>query len=222
MPGIAFLHTSEAHVPAFAALMDKFAPGFGVHHLVDASLLADAIAAGRVTDEIAARTEARLREAAGSGAGLTVCTCSTLGGAAELAGQAAGLPVLRIDRTMAERAVDLGGRILVAACVTSTVGPTTELLAQVAAERGKTPAVETLVIEGAWPLFEAGDSAGYYTAIAERLRAAKGTADVVVLAQASMAPAAERCGDYPAPILSSPEMGVRRAIDLLASESDGR
>lgn len=217
MPGIAFLHTSDAHVATFAGLMEKLAPELGVHHLVDAALLADTMAAGEVTEEILGHLAGRLEEAAGTGAGLTVCTCSTIGGAAERAGRASGLPVLRIDRAMAERAVDLGSPILLSACVDSTVGPTGALLAQVADERGKTPAIETVVIEGAWDRFQAGDLEGYYDAIAVGLRASVGGAAVVVLAQASMAPAAERCRDLGIPVLSSPEMGVRCAIDLLAA-----
>lgn len=213
MPGIAFLHTADAHIPTFADLVERFAPDFGVYHLVDASLLADAMTAGQITDALTARIKERLEEAAGSGAGLVVCTCSTIGGAAEEIGAAAGLPVLRIDRTMAERAVDLGGRILVAACVLSTLGPTCDLLSEVAAARGKQLQMTTLVIDQAWPHFLAGDLAGYHAAVADGLRRGAGDADVVVLAQASMAPAAALCQGHVAEILSSPEMGVRSAID---------
>lgn len=213
MPGIAFLHTADAHVPTFATLVERYAPEFGVQHVVDASLLADAMTAGRITDALTARIAARLKEAAGSGAGLVVCTCSTIGGAAEEIGAAAGLAVLRIDRTMAERAVDLGGRILVVACVHSTLGPTCALLTDVAAARGKELQMATLVIEDAWPFFLAGDLNGYHAAVAEGLRRGADEADVVVLAQASMAPAAALCQGLKAEILSSPEMGVRRAID---------
>ena len=215
MPGIAFLHTAEAHVPTFTALVERFAPNFGVKHVVDPSLLADAMAEGGVGAALGERIVGRLQEAAGSGAGLVVCTCSTIGGVAEQLGAAAGLAVQRIDRTMAERAVDLGSSILVAACVISTVGPTCELIGQVAAERGRTPEVRTLVIEAAWPLFLGGDEASYHAAIAEGLRQGLGEAEVVVLAQASMAPAASLCHGIGAEILSSPEMGVRRAIDQI-------
>lgn len=217
MPGIAFLHTAESHVATFSDLMERLAPEFGAHHLVDASLLADAVAAGQVTEEIARRTEVRLEEAATSGAGLVVCTCSTIGDIAERIGQATGLPVLRIDRAMAERAVDTATRILVAACVVTTVGPTTELLQAVAEGREKSPEIETVVIEGAWSSFVAGDLDDYYTAIAEGLRQGLGDAEVVVLAQASMAPAVERCRDLDVPILSSPEMGVRHALQLMSA-----
>ncbi len=214
-PRIAFLHTAAVHAPTFAGLMARLAPEISAHHLEDATLLADAMAAGAVTEEIARRLSARLDEAAGSGANLIVCTCSTLGGAAEEQGRAAGLRVLRIDRAMAEQAVARGRRIVVAACLESTVRPTTELLREVAAARGAEPELRMLVIKGAWARFEAGDLEGYHATIADALRAAAGEADVVVLAQASMAPAAERCADLATPILSSPELGLRHALALL-------
>ena len=214
---IAFLHTAAVHEPTFAGLMARLAPAVPTHHLEDASLLADAMAAGAVTEAIARRLTARLHEAAATGAELIVCTCSTLGGAAEALGRAAGLRVLRIDRAMAEEAVARGRRILIAACLESTIAPTTELLREVAAARGMNPELRALVVEGAWARFEAGDLEGYHATIAQALRRAAGEADVIVLAQASMAPAAERCADLATPILSSPELGLRRALEILGA-----
>jgi hypothetical protein len=48
-------------------------------------------------------------------------------------------------------------------------------------------------------------------AIAAGLDARAGDAQAVVLAQASMAPVAERCGGLSIPILSSPRLGVEAA-----------
>ncbi len=216
-PLIAFLHTASVHEPTFAGLMARLAPAVPAHHLEDASLLADVMAAGAVTDAIARRLTARLHEAAGTGAELIVCTCSTIGGAAEALGRAAGLPVLRIDRAMAEQAVARGRRIVIAACLESTIGPTSELLRQVAAARGVEPELRMLVVEYAWARFEAGDLEGYHGTIAQALREAADEADVIVLAQASMAPAAERCAELATPILSSPELGLRRALEILGA-----
>ena len=209
---IAFLHTAAVHQPTFGALMARLAPDIALRHLNDESLLADAMAGADVT----ARLEGRLQELAADRPDLIVCSCSTLGGPAETVGRALGLRVMRIDRAMAEQAVAGGGRILVAACIASTIEPTLALLRAVAE---RPPDIESLVIEGAWDRFLASDLAGYHGAIAAGLRAAaqgQGV-EVVVLAQASMAPAAALCQDLGIPILSSPEIGVRRAIDLVAA-----
>ena len=61
----------------------------------------------------------------------------------------------------------------------------------------------------------AGDSAGYHAAIAAALAGQRGRGDVIVLAQASMAGAAELCADLGVPILSSPRLGVEAALAAL-------
>jgi hypothetical protein len=141
-----------------------------------------------------------------------LCTCSTIGGCAEEIGRSAGAPVLRVDRAMAERAVELGPRILVAAALASTLEPTRALLLDAAARAGKTVRIGEVLCDSAWPHFERGDHAGYFAAIAECLRGVASDADVIVLAQASMAGAAALCADLPVPILSSPRLGLEAAI----------
>jgi len=62
-------------------------------------------------------------------------------------------------------------------------------------------------------MFEAGDQVGYVECIARTARAAATTADVVILAQASMAPAEALLTDLPTPVFSSP----RPAVEYLAA-----
>jgi hypothetical protein len=108
---------------------------------------------------------------------------------------------------MAERAVEIGGRIVVVAAVESTLGPTRDLLESVAAARGSDVPIEVRLIDGAWERFEAGDREGYVAAIAGALPGLAADAGVIVLAQASMAPAAEMV-DVGVPVLSSPRLAV--------------
>ncbi len=175
---VAFLHTA----PAVAETMGRLLPGSV--HLLDESLLADARTSGpeSVADRVAARV-AQLRERAD---GPVVVSCSTIGGVAER------IPgVIRIDRPRARRAAELGGTVGVVVALESTIGPTTALLR----EEGVGEIVVRLA-EGAW------GSADYLERIAETARALKPEVDVVVLAQASMAGAAELL-DFP--VLTSPE-----------------
>jgi hypothetical protein len=143
---------------------------------------------------------------------VVLCTCSTIGGCAEELGRTADAPVLRVDRAMAERAIALGPRILVAAALASTLKPTRALLLDAAARAGKAVQLSELLCDAAWERFERGDQPGYLAAIAERLRAAAVSADAIVLAQASMAGAADLCADLPIPILSSPRLGLEAAL----------
>ncbi|MEU8243964.1 hypothetical protein AB0C07_37395 [Actinoplanes missouriensis] len=228
MPTIGFLHTADVHVATFERLTAELAPGWTTHHLVDASLLADAQVNG-VTPEIAARVRERLAELETAGVDVILCTCSTIGETAERADtgdkhgkddKARKCPrVLRVDRPMAEAAVAAGPRIAVVATVASTMEPTMALLRESAAHAG-TPI--TLIPEpclSAWQHFESGDHDRYFDEIADHVRAIAGKAnageanvgkaDVVVLAQASMSPAADRLPGLP--VLTSPRTAVAAA-----------
>ena len=209
---LTFLHTAESNVAAVGALMSELAPDIPTRHHLAPDLLAEAVKAGKVTDAVAIGVRERLADAA-TGAAVIVCTCSTIGAVAEATNGTLPVPVQRIDRAMAEAAVAKGSRILIAACVASTVGPTSDLVAKVAREAGRDVALRVVLIADAWPKFMAGDVQGYQAAIVERLAAEKGDADVVVLAQASMAgaaPEAER--RLGLPVLTSPRLGVTAAI----------
>ena len=212
MTSIGFLHTSPVHVERFERLVAESAPDVEVVTVVDEVLLdrarshglADLILIGGLADRLAQLAEVDV----------VVCTCSTIGGLAEEIGAAAGLAVARVDRAMAEGAVAIGGRIAVVAAVASTVGPTVELLETVATANGADVTIDVVEVAGAWDRFEAGDLAGYESAVAEVVRACATDADVVVLAQASMASVADRddVATLDTPVLTSPRAAVAAAV----------
>jgi aspartate/glutamate racemase len=210
---VGFLHTSPVHVPTFRALLAQIAPGAVGVHLVDEDLLAR-LRGRRFDASIQERLLGRLRELAEHAPDVIVCTCSTVSGHAERLSRQVGAPVLRIDRPMAERAVARGGRVALVAAVESTLGPTRELLEQCAAACGSGAVVVDAPCPQAWALFEAGDHAGYHALVARHVRDLAGDVDVVVLAQASMAPAAELLRDLAVPVLSSPRLAVLRAVEI--------
>jgi hypothetical protein len=209
---VAFLHTADVHVATFTRLLDELSPGHLSTHVVDESLLSDARERGGVDNELSGRMIARLREAA-HGAAVVVCTCSTISGPAESLAAEVGVPIIRVDRPMAEQAVSVGSHIAVIAALESTLGPTVGLINEVADQMDAAPTVELVVVPGAWSLFEAADQAGYSRSIAASVDSLDPTIDVVVLAQASMASAAELCTTS-ALVLSSPRPAVAAAVAL--------
>jgi hypothetical protein len=141
---------------------------------------------------------------------MLLCTCSTLGTCAD---EMDDPRVSRIDRAMAQRAVAQGGRVLVAACVASTLEPTINLLRESALPgQVETTQIETLLMADLWPHFQMGEHMIYWQRIAERLRQQASAFDCIVLAQASMAGAADLLRDLPIPVLSSPRIGLEAAI----------
>jgi len=83
------------------------------------------------------------------------------------------------------------------------------------AEQGAPQRVYPLPLPQYWPLFEAGHSDAFTIGIAGELRQAVariGPPGCVVLAQASMAGAAELLSDLSCPVLASPELALRAAL----------
>ncbi len=221
MPRLTFLHTGEAHVPVFTALLAEIGPEVEARHVVRADLLNEAIRQGGLTPPIRRATCEALLAAADEQPDAVLCTCSTIGPGADVAAELTVTPVLRVDRPMAERAVATGPRILVAACLHTTLGPTAGLVREAAARAGRAIELGELLMDDAWRLFEAGDRAGYVRRVAEGLRANAAGVDAIVLAQASMAGAAELCSDLGVPILSSPRSGVEAAVAVARAAADG-
>ena len=207
---LALFHTGQSHVATFGPMIARLAPESPLVHRVRQHLL-DAAQPRGLTPDIRRRAVQELLALADAGAATILCTCSTLGPAAETAADLAEVPVMRVDRPMMEAALDRGPRIAVAACLASTIGPTRALLERVAAGRGVRPEITEILLAEAWPLFATGDRAAYATAIADGLTRAAPEVDAVVLAQASMAKAADLC-TLPVPILSSPRLGAAAAI----------
>ncbi|MFG2989078.1 aspartate/glutamate racemase family protein [Streptomyces sp. NPDC048257] len=203
--GLLLLHTSPVHVPVFDALRDRNHPGAVLRHMVVPELLDRARTEG--PESVAPALRGLLAEGR---AGAVLVTCSTIGATAESLAPALGVPVLRVDRPMAAAAVRAGARIAVLAALESTLAPTGELLAEEAGERSVS--IRTHLVAGAWDRFEAGDSAGYLARVAEAADAVTG-ADVIVLAQASMAGAADLVTSR-IPVLSSPAPGLAAGLAM--------
>lgn len=71
-----------------------------------------------------------------------------------------------------------------------------------------------LLIGEAWPYWADGDKAKYWETIAGHLADRIDDVDAIVLAQASMAGAAELLAGLHTPVFSSPKMGVTAAIAI--------
>jgi Asp/Glu/Hydantoin racemase len=211
---VGFLHTSDAHIPTFRGLLSEIAPSALEVHVVDEDLLSDARSHG-VDGSIEGRLRERLLELAEQAPGVILCTCSTLGEAAESLAQQVGVPVLRIDRPMAECAVAYSGRVAVVATVKSTLEPTLKLFEECALRAGSGAIVVDAPCLDAWELFEVGDLAGYFDRVGHHVRDLAGDVNVVALAQASMAPVCELLADLTIPVLCSPRLAVLRAAELV-------
>ncbi|MEU1343251.1 aspartate/glutamate racemase family protein [Streptomyces sp. NPDC005827] len=205
---LALLHTSPLHIPVFDALRDEDHPGLELRHLVAPELLARARREG--PEAVAGDVTAALRRAAANAdVRAVLCTCSTIGEVAERAAAEVAVPVVRGDRPMAAAAVAAGPRVTVLATVESTLAPTLALIEDEARRANRPVRARAQLVPDAWTRFEAGDTEGCARLVATTADTVTGT-DVIVLAQASMTPAADLTTTT-VPILSSPRPGLAAA-----------
>lgn len=212
---VAMIHTVPALAASFheqvLAEFEGEAPP-RIDHLVDPWLLAEATRTG-VTPEIEERVGAHASYLAAGGASLIMLTCSSIGGTAELATRRSGCPVLRLDASMAADANRIAGDgiIAVLATLTSTLGPTTELIRSSTPD-GAAPSIQSVLVEGAAAARSSGDQARHDELIRNAVAGVQDAA-VIVLAQASMAPALaggaeDAAGGMNVPVLTSPPGAV--------------
>jgi Asp/Glu/hydantoin racemase len=223
MTKVVLIHTVEGNIKVFGDLVQEIAPDLPAEHVVDESLLGDTIAAGTLTDEVRQRFRERAEAARRDGADVIMLTCSSVGPSADGLGDDLGVTVLRVDEAMAERAVELGPSVGVAATLPTTLGPTADLIRRAAAGQGRAVQVTTRLAEGAFDALRAGDGARHDALVQAALRELVADVDVIVLAQASMARAVGGAssltvGERAVPILTSPRLGVERLAEVVRSQ----
>jgi len=207
---LGLLHTSATLVPIFAQLCKVKLPQIDVFNLVDDSLIKDVIAHGRLRPQTARRVTQLVALAEDAGADFVMVTCSSIGAAVETAATLATVPVLRVDRRMADQAVATGRRIGVVATLSTTLEPTAELIQRRAAVAGQPIELNSRLCEGAFDALMSGDAAKHDAMVAAALQQLATEVDVIALAQASMARVVETLSeaDRRVPILASPPLAV--------------
>lgn len=218
---LALIHTSPTLTPMFGALCAAEMPNVTVFHMVDESLIKDTIRVGRLRGVTIRRLLGQIASAEEAGADAVMVTCSSIGPGVALGQKLFEIPVVRVDEAMAEKAVRLGKRIGVAATLRTTLEPTTALLREKAAEAGREIEIVESLCSGAFDAVLAGDTQTHDRLLREALIRDLNGVDLIVLAQASMARIVKELPDgaLSAQVLSSPELAVQRAREVLASRA---
>jgi Asp/Glu/hydantoin racemase len=221
VPTIGFVHTVLSLPPVFGALAEELVPDAETFHIVDESLLTVTRRSGSLTPLTRRRVLDHVLSAADAGADVVVVTCSSIGPAVDAGRTFAPVPVVRIDEAMADEAVRLGPRVGVLATLRTTLEPTAELVGRRAQVAGSQVTVVPRLCDGAFEALSAGDREAHDALVRDGLRRLVEEADVVVLAQASMARIADELppGELAVPVLSSPRLGMQRVAALVARAS---
>jgi Asp/Glu/hydantoin racemase len=214
---LGLLHTSATLVSVFEQLCKAKLPGVCVFNLVDDSLIKDVIAHDGLWPQTARRVTQHVAAAEDAGADYIMATCSSIGPAVETAATLSGVPVLRVDQPMADRAVAIGRRIGVIATLRTTLEPTADLIRRRADAAGKSVEINSRLCEGAFEALMGGDAARHDAMVAAALRELVEQVDVITLAQASMARVVESLdgADRRVPILASPPLAIEYLATVL-------
>jgi Asp/Glu/hydantoin racemase len=217
---LVLVHTVPPLIEVFNHLAADILPGVRVLHVLDEPLLEHVRQRGRLATEDAFRLATHAQEAARIGAAAMLVTCSTVSPCVDEVRNQAELPVLRIDEVMIREAVQTGALVGVIATNRTTLEPTRQLLLAEAARVGKRIEVKSVMVEGALPALLSGDGATHDHLVLQAVVELAKRAEVVVLAQASIARVVSVLPQdaLPVPVLSSPHLALRQVAELLKEQ----
>ena len=205
-PRIGFVHTAAFLVEDFRRRLAERVPDADAFHTLDESLLQDLLR-GAPVPEVHRRVAGQVLAAVDAGAELVVMTCSSTSPGVDAARAMTSRPILKIDDPMAEQAARIGGRVALVCSASSTVRPSAGLIGAHAERLGRRVEVRPRLVEGAYDALFAGDRDRHDELVLGAARDAAAGADVLVLAQASLAPLQERIARaVSVPVLASPEL----------------
>lgn len=216
---LGLIHTSATLVPVFQELVAKYLAGkdIKVFNIVDDSLIKNTIERGAMTPDTSRRVVDYVGSAEAAGADFILVTCSSIGAAVESSASLTGVPVLRVDQPMADKAVEMGTKIGVVATLPTTLEPTSDLVRRRALVAGNEIELTSKLCEGAFEALMGGKPEIHDEKVAAALKELSQKVDVILLAQASMARVVNQLSeeDKKVPILTSPELAVQYLADIL-------
>jgi Asp/Glu/hydantoin racemase len=215
---LVLLHTVPSLVELFENLCKEILTDVEIIHVADQILLTHILEEGGPSPPIYQRVAEHVVAAEAVGADAVLCTCSSISPCIEVARPMVSIPVLKVDEAMVDRAIELGTVIGVIATVSTTLGPTTELVQERSAVTGTAVRVKSVLCKGAYDALFADDLETHDRIVAGHLRQLMAEVDVILLAQASMARVLDTipAEEQKVPVLTSPRLAVERTRDVLA------
>lgn len=196
---------------------ERLWPAARTTNLLEDSLSADLAAEGRLTDAMRARFVTLARYARGCGADAILFTCSAFGPAIEGARAELDIPVLKPNEAMLDEALAAGTKISLIATFEPSIPALKTELEDLARARGVTLHIRTSAVPAALAALHAGNTGEHDRQIVAAASSI-GDCDALVLAQFSMASAADLIPEKPGRrVLTSPASAVMRLKQTLGS-----
>lgn len=219
------IHTTHVTIPLVTRLIRDIIPAeeLEIFNLLDDSLLPELNSADSNYESVRFRVYQMLTSAALLRPAAVMSACSSIGTIIQAGSSLVPCPVLRIDEPMLDYAARSGGKIGIAATLSSTLQPTAELLWKKGRLLGRNLHIEERVIPEVNSLLGEGRTEEYDTLVGTAVREMLDRNEYVLLAQASMARAA--AAFEPAlrkRLLSSPKTGVEALCKTIRKNTHDR
>ena len=216
MKKIVMIHTSPVSLNDLKELVKEKMPEVELVNIIDDSLLEEVKGNGGLTPAIISRMMTYVQTAASLKPDLIFNQCSSVGEAFDIAKKCTDIPTLKIDEAMAEKAVSIGKKNAVIATVASTMQPSCNLVRTKAKEAGKEVEVKEYLVNGALAILMMEKNVEKHNQLVlNEINKACEECDVVVLAQGSMTAILPYLKETSKPVLTSPEMAIDRAKEML-------
>lgn len=214
---LVMIHVVPGLREIFSRLADELLPDVLTIDITDTVLNHDLMTSGAITPRIRRRIADHAVYARELGADVVLVTCSSLAVAVDSVRPFVSVPLLRVDEAMAEAAVLAGSKIAVLATAPTTLRTTVEIIEEKGALLGKNVQVQSFLCQGAYAPMLAGKMDLHDKIVMETMKEASAKADVLVLAQASMAHLENRAGELPRllPVLTCPRLAIENVRKFL-------
>lgn len=216
MKKIAVIYPAGVYKPEPNEIIKKAVGDCKMLTITDDTLIQDVVANGGLNADLTARTIGLFIAADRAHPDLIILGCSSIGKTAYVAQEILNTPIMRIDEGMAREAVAHYKKIGVMATLATTVGPTCDLIKDIAAEEGKEIELMSDVADGAFDAFLANEPDRAEAIIKDKFLELASKCECVIFAQASMTNMKERFAKIcDTPILTSPEYCAPMAAKFL-------
>ncbi|WP_256756942.1 aspartate/glutamate racemase family protein [Cohnella sp. WQ 127256] len=216
MRTVVAIYTGQGLADPLKAVFKEQLPNVRLVNIIDDSLIGDVVRAGHVPPGVARRLVQYYHHGEELGADVILNTCSSVGEVVDSASSLIGVPIVKIDQAMAAKAAAEYSTIAVLATLPSTLDPTMRLISKEATLLGKEIKLIQGLAVGAFDSLVGGKPEEHDRILLETAKRISEEADVLVLAQGSMARMAQSLHEATGkPVLSSPHLGVEQVKVIL-------
>ena len=219
MKTVVAIYTGHGLAGPLQGLFSEQLPKCRLVNIIDDSLIQDVIREGVVKPPVVRRLVQYYMVSMDMGADIILNTCSSVGEVVEIARHLIDTPILRIDEPMISKSVKMAQKIGVLATLPTTLDPTVRLIKSKADSFGKTVSIINGLADGAYQALIEGRPGEHDDLILKAATRVALDAEVLVLAQGSMARMEKQLAQQTGKIVLSSILSGIQAVKSMLEES---